>query len=710
MQTAKALLAVLILGCLVAVRPNTSDFLDSAEPSSRQEMRWPTKTIRISLSTSLSSPGSAIKPGSDVLGAVHRALDRWSIASGITFEETSSKLQSISPANSGDGISLITIGDTPENLAIFGTGYNPARTRVFYDPSTSEISEADIALNPRAAQADSTPQFSTDGTPGTYDLESTLTHEIGHLLGLEHSKVVASTMQARQAVNGVYKLPAFTERTLSEDDRARISGLYGSGESLTAIEGKLTISSFGGSPIPLPGAHVWLEESVSGRLIASGITSLAGNYRVQNIPPGQYRVFTEYLESAVVPEVFPQAVSASRTRAFRSAEISNRVSVGANATTTVNFVLVPPQSAPPSLKPNLIGTNGELSTTPLLGEAGKKLTIYVGGEGVDQVPVSGISVMSPFMTIDAESLTLQQFSTSFPVISFDVTVAANTSFGDYSIRLQSNSGEVAYVPGAITVDPGVTSSSPNPVDDPRFFVSQHYRDFLGREADPAKIDSWVSVFEQCGSDADCLSARRLDVSTAFLESEFEESWFFIYRLYKAAFGRRPTLSEFNSDRREIASDGADIEDAKRAFARAFVRRPEFTRKYSISLKGDQFVDRVLASIMRTSEVDLASERANLAAFHDGTRTGQAEILQHAVTNASFARAEQPRAFVLLHYFGFLRREPDEGGYKFWLNTISSRATPDPMAYRAILCAFITSAEYQSRFGMFVTHSNKECKL
>ena len=98
-----------------------------------------------------------------------------------------------------------------------------------------------------------------------------------------------------------------------------------------------------------------------------------------------------------------------------------------------------------------MGTNGELSTTPLPAEAGNSLKVFVGGEGVDHVPATGISVSSPFMTVDPESLSLEQFGTTFPVISFKVTVAGNAPFGDYSLRLQLNSGEVSYVPGGITI-------------------------------------------------------------------------------------------------------------------------------------------------------------------------------------------------------------------------------------------------------------------
>jgi hypothetical protein len=105
------------------------------------------------------------------------------------------------------------------------------------------------------------------------------------------------------------------------------------------------------------------------------------------------------------------------------------------------------------LNPRFLGINGELSTVPVPVVAGTKLTLYVGGEGIDQIPGSGLVSSSPFITIDAASLTLEQFHTATPVISFEVSVAANAPPGDYSIRLQSNSGEIAYLVGGLTINP-----------------------------------------------------------------------------------------------------------------------------------------------------------------------------------------------------------------------------------------------------------------
>src|ERR1700730_3869452 len=436
----------LLLGSSVPVRPYTVQLTDS---SGSMQIRWVTRKIPVALSTSLSSPRPQIKARSDVLGAVRRAMSRCSSVANIQFVEVSSKAQSISPASAGDGISLVTIADTPENNALFAGGNNTGRTRVFYDPATGSISEADVVINPHPVSADGSPvQFSTDGTPGTYDLESSLTHELGHLLGLEHSGVIASTMQARQGLNGLYNLPSTTNRTLSEDDRAAVRGIYGPREGLGAIEGKIQNSS-SGNPAAVFGAHVWAESVQTGRVIASSITLTDGTYHIEGLFPGQYRVIAGYLDGAVMAADIASSGGAYAgmvsQAAFRSEELATHLNVNAGAPTTLNKILVPPQNAAPALKPRLLGMNAQLSSVAIPVEAGRSYTIYIGGEGVDQVPGNAITVSSPFITVSPTSLTLQQFGTSFPVISFEVTVAPNVPFGDYSIRLQGNSGEVGYL-------------------------------------------------------------------------------------------------------------------------------------------------------------------------------------------------------------------------------------------------------------------------
>ena len=565
-----------------------------------------TALLRLRSPAPLQSPGPNIKPGSDVVGAARRALSRWSRVSKVRFVETSSTARSISPGDNGDGVNLITVADTSENRSIFSGGSTTGKTRIFYDNPTGAILEADIVINPYPTLEDGTStQFSTDGTPGTYDLESTFTHELGHLLGLDHSSVIGSTMAPRQALNGTYKLNAFTERTLSESDRAAVSSIYGSEYESGEIQGKLVQNSPGTDATPLAGALVWVENSVTGRVIASTTTSSSGNYQIEGIPPGTYRVLTEYAnrQTAVIRG------NSKSQNAFRTAELANQLRVEGEEVTNYSFAL-PAQASPPGLTPRLLGTNGELSTTPLPAEAGNSLKVFVGGEGVDHVPATGISVSSPFMTVDPESLSLEQFGTTFPVISFKVTVAGNAPFGDYSLRLQLNSGEVSYVPGGITIDPGVNSSYPNPSDDLKFFVTQHYRDLLGREPDEAGLKYWLGRLEECQSDSECLRVRRTEVSGAFfMEPQFQDTGSFLYRLYQAALGREPTFAEFIRDRNQLLTKTGELETRQRLLSVAIVERPEFLQRYPRTLTPVQFISALLSDVARASEVDLASEQS-----------------------------------------------------------------------------------------------------
>ena len=150
----------------------------------------------------------------------------------------------------------------------------------------------------------------------------------------------------------------------------------------------------------------------------------------------------------------------------------------------------------------------------------------------------------------------------------------------------------------------------NKIDDPQFFVAQHYRDFLNREPDASGLAFWVNELTSCGNDLGCMQVKRINVSAAFfLAIEYQETGFLVYRFYKAAYGNIPgapapvRFEEFLPDTRQIGQDvevgtgdwQAKLEANKQAFAAAFVTRARFTSAYATSLSPTQFVDALYAN-------------------------------------------------------------------------------------------------------------------
>ena len=147
----------------------------------------------------------------------------------------------------------------------------------------------------------------------------------------------------------------------------------------------------------------------------------------------------------------------------------------------------------------------------------------------------------------------------------------------------------------------------------------------------------------------------------------------------------------------------------------FVARPEFLAKYPGSLTLTQFVDALLANIMADSGGDLTSQRNTLIAL--GNSEGRGAVIYrladdnqqtNPINNRPFIDGEYNRAFVATEYFGYLRRDADIGGFLFWLGQVNSAPLRDTTKQHAMVCAFITAAEYQQRFSSVVTHANSEC--
>jgi hypothetical protein len=278
----------------------------------------------------------------------------------------------------------------------------------------------------------------------------------------------------------------------------------------------------------------------------------------------------------------------------------------------------------------------------------------------------------------------------------------------FTINLSTPTNDFSLgVPNSLTVtitDNDTVPPTGNPIDDAQFFVRQQYLDFLNREPDPGGLAFWTNEITKCGTDQACIFRRRAEVSAAFfIETEFQETGYFVVRLYRASFGgapgTRPTYLEFSRDRNRLIV-GADLEASKVALVNDFVTRSEFTNLYPASLTPAQYVD---ALNTNTGNSLTQSERDALVAGLQNNTETRATVLRKVVDNAVFLQREFNAAFVLMQYFGYLRRDPDPGGFAFWLNILNQTGN-----FKSMVCAFITSQEYQDRFSPVRTMNDSAC--
>jgi len=268
----------------------------------------------------------------------------------------------------------------------------------------------------------------------------------------------------------------------------------------------------------------------------------------------------------------------------------------------------------------------------------------------------------------------------------------------------------------------------NPIDASDFFVTKHYDDFLGRLPDAIGLAFWVDNIEGCAFSLSCREVKRIDTSAAFfLSIEFQETGYLVYRAYKAAYGDGfdPTIptpgspqgfpvpiirrSEFLPDAALISQNvqvgvgnwQAILEANKQAYMLAFVGRTRFTTAYPTTMTADEFVTKL---DQNAGGVLSAAEKAALVALLGATpadNAKRAQVLRSVAEDSDLNARETNRAFVLMQYFGYLRRDanatPDTNyaGFKFWLDKLNSFNGDFRRA--DMVKSFLVSGEYRGRF-------------
>lgn len=284
------------------------------------------------------------------------------------------------------------------------------------------------------------------------------------------------------------------------------------------------------------------------------------------------------------------------------------------------------------------------------------------------------------------------------------------------------------------------TNTPITIDDADFYTAQHYIDFLRRFPDAPGWAHWTGEITQCTdptkrqageTQAMCVDRKRENTSAAFfLSPEFQNTGSFVVRVYWGTLGRlegaqcpgvpqnlpascRPLYSEYINDV-AFVNKGIVVNDAlapdvinanKRAFVEQFIARPAFQAAYG-GLNATQFVDKLaqttgvpLSSADRSALIAEAGTPANRGSvvfkMVDGTVTTTGGVQNFQTTyGQQFYNKEFNTVFVFMEYTGYLRRNPDQEGFNFWLGKMNFYGNwVDAQMVRA----FIVSPEYRSRF-------------
>lgn len=233
--------------------------------------------------------------------AAQRAFEAWAAARGVLLTSQFGGFTGANPVND-DGVTVIGFVPHPElDRTLGATTFN-------LDDVTGELVEADIFLNGSFDWS-----VAAAGEPSKFDVQSIMTHELGHLHGLGHSGLGETEIKptggrrvlGKQAVMFPIAFPAgnIDDRVPKPDDAAGLMEIYPSSTAsrqFGQIAGKVTLNGKG-----VFGAHLTAFNTVTGELISTFCFDRAnGTFAIGGLPQGLYVVRVEPLDDADLDSFF----------------------------------------------------------------------------------------------------------------------------------------------------------------------------------------------------------------------------------------------------------------------------------------------------------------------------------------------------------------------------------------------------------------------
>lgn len=385
----------------------------------------------IPVSFVLQADGSADVPDQSDHTALRVSFDTWQAlgASSIAFTEDTAADASRTDFDAQD-LHLV-MWDEDGSSGLFAPGSSiVALTPLLASTATGQILDADIVFNGALP-------FSTTLQGGAFDVQSVATHEIGHMIGLDHSGGPLTTM------NSTIVAGSSTARSLSRDEEAGAAFIY---PQAGVARGRITGNVFALGGGGLRFAQVVAVDDATGEVAGAGVSDAAGNYSVLGLPAGTYSLYAEPLDG---PFRATQTIALQSQTADAFATTwypSNPVTLGAGAVGTATW------SVDPDVALTITDSNGGRVA------AGAAVAVNLFGSGLSNVVSARVT---------GGGVTVTSLQPLGGQLRLTLAAGALAPRGVRSIEVTDAQGRVAVLTAGLDVqdpEPRVTLVTPTTLD------------------------------------------------------------------------------------------------------------------------------------------------------------------------------------------------------------------------------------------------------